>query len=58
MDIPADKYKSDVNRPGPFLAVLQNVRASSGGWLAGVIQLTEEEQKDAGIYYPGDQRYK
>ena len=56
MDIPADKYKSDVNRPGPFLAVLQNVRGFVR-WLAGLIQLTEEEQKDAGIQI-GDPRYK
>jgi len=24
-------------------------------WLAGLVQLTEAEHKDAGIYYPGDQ---
>ena len=39
-----------------FLARLQILDAILK-WLAGLIQLTEEERKDAGIYL-GDQRYK
>ena len=46
---------SDTKQPSGFLVSLQ-IFNSILHWLAGLIQLTEEEQKDAGIY-PGDQRY-
>jgi len=41
MDISAGKYKSDGNRPGPFLAMLQTVRGIAG-WLIGFFTLTEQ----------------
>jgi hypothetical protein len=27
-------------------------------WLAGFFEMTQDEQNDAGIYYPPDERYK
>ncbi len=50
-------------QPGGLLASLQIFNSilplmrHSVNWLAGLIQLTEEEQKDAGIQI-GDPRYK
>jgi len=50
-------------QPGGLLASLQifngilPLMRHSVNWLAGLIQLTEEEQKDAGIQI-GDPRYK
>jgi hypothetical protein len=52
MDISADKYKSDGNRAGPFLAVLQTVRGIAG-WLIGFFTLTEADRLKAGIYVGG-----
>jgi hypothetical protein len=49
MDISADKYKSDGNQPGPFLAVLQTIRGFIG-WLTGFFTLTEEERLEAGVF--------
>jgi hypothetical protein len=53
MDISADKYKSDGKRPGPFLAVLQTVRGFPR-WLAGLVILTDEDRKKAGIDFGGE----
>jgi hypothetical protein len=48
-----DKYlpqqEPNIRQPSSFLASL-NILDSILNWLAGVIQLTEEEQNDAGIY--------
>ncbi len=49
MNISAGKYRSDVNRPGPFSAVLQTVMGFTR-WLIGFFTLTEEEQSKAGIF--------
>ena len=48
------QQRSDTQFPSRFLASLQVVNRAIQ-WLAGLIQLTEEEQKDAGICYPGNQ---
>jgi hypothetical protein len=53
MDISADKYKSDGNRSGPFLAVLQIVRGFVR-WLAGLVILTDGDRTKAGIYFGGE----
>ncbi len=55
MDISADKYESDGNRPGPFLAVLQGVR-SIVRWLTWLITLTDDDREKAGIYLGGEGR--
>jgi hypothetical protein len=47
---------SNTQQPSSFFASLQ-VFYGILNWLACRIQLTEEEQKDAGIYI-GDQRYE
>ena len=47
---------SNTQQPSSFFAGLQ-IFDGILNWLAGFIKLTEEEQKDAGIYI-GDQRYK
>jgi hypothetical protein len=51
MDISADKYKSDGNRPGPFSAVLGFVRR-----LIEFFTLREEDRTKAGIYFSGEGR--
>ncbi len=55
MDILADKYKSDVKRPGPFLTILHT--------LLGIVRrpirfftLTEADRLKAGIYMRGEGR--
>ena len=55
MDNSADKNKSDSNRPGPFLAVLQTVR-SIVRRLIGFFTLTEADQLKAGIHVGGEGR--
>jgi hypothetical protein len=45
---------SDTQFPGGFFASLQVVSRPIQ-WLIGLVQLTEEEQKEAGICYPGNQ---
>jgi hypothetical protein len=49
MDIPSDKYKSGVNRSGPFSAVLHTVLGIVR-WLAGLAIVTDENRIKAGIY--------
>jgi hypothetical protein len=57
MDNSFRQHGSDTQQqPGGLLASLQ-VFHNILNWLAGLIQLTEEEQKDAGIQL-GDPRYK
>jgi hypothetical protein len=53
MVISADKYKSDGNRAGPFLAVLQTVRGFVR-WLSGLVILTDGDRTKAGIYFGGE----
>jgi hypothetical protein len=43
------RHGSDAQQPSGFLASVQ-IFDNILNWLAGLIQLTEEEQKDAGIY--------
>ena len=57
MDISADKYKLNSNRPGPFLAVLQTIRGFIGG-LIGFFTLTEEEYLEAGVIVGSEWRYR
>jgi hypothetical protein len=55
MDISVDKYKSDGNRSGSFLAVLRVVRGLVRR-LNGIFILTEEDRSKAGIYLGGEGR--
>ena len=57
MDISADKYKSDGNRPGPVSAVLFTVKGIVS-WMIRLVILTAEEQTKAGIYFGGEGRYE
>jgi hypothetical protein len=45
MDTSLRQQESDTKQPGGFLAILY--------WLLSLIQLTEEEQDEAGIYLDG-----
>lgn len=47
--------ESDTQQPGGFFISLQIVTRVMK-WLAALIHLTEEEQKDAGICYAGDRQ--
>jgi hypothetical protein len=49
---------SNKQQTGGFLANVQILIDRLINWLVGFIKLTEEEQKDAGIFYPGNQRDK
>ena len=49
MDNSFRQQGSDIRQPGGFLASL-DIFDKVLNWLAGLIKLTEEEQKDAGIY--------
>ena len=55
MHILSDKSISNVNRPGPFSAVLNTVLGIIG-WLIGFFTLTEEERSMAGIYLGSEGR--
>jgi len=52
MDNPFRQPESDTQRSSGFLASLQ-IFDDILHWLASFIQLTEEEQADAGIYLGG-----
>ena len=54
MDNSFRQHESDTKQPGGFPAS-QQIFNGILQWLAGFFQLTEEEQKDAGIYFD-DQR--
>lgn len=56
MDNSFHPQESKTQQPGGLLAGLQ-IFESILKWLAGFFQLTEEEQKAAGIYL-GDQRHE
>jgi hypothetical protein len=51
MDKSFHPQRSDILRlPGPFFTALLKVFDNALQWLVGFIQLTEEEQREAGIY--------
>jgi hypothetical protein len=51
MDNSFHSQRSDIRRrSGGFFAVLLKIFVSILRWLVGFIQLTEEEQREAGIY--------
>lgn len=52
MDDSLRQQRSDAQQPNGFLAKLQ-ILGSILNWLASLFQLTEEEQKNAGIYFGG-----
>jgi hypothetical protein len=54
MDNSFHQQGTDLQQPTGFLASFR-IFNSILDWLAGLIKLTEEEQKDAGIYL-GDKR--
>jgi hypothetical protein len=53
MDNSFHPQRSDTRPPGAFFTALLKVLDSALHWLAGLIQLTEEEQEDAGIFPDG-----
>jgi hypothetical protein len=55
MNNPLGQHRSDTQLSSGFLVTLQ-ILGSILHWLAGLIQLTEEEQKDAGIYLGNQMR--
>jgi hypothetical protein len=55
MDISADNYKSDINRPNNFSTVLQTLLGTVR-WLGGFFTLTEEDRILAGIYLGSEER--
>jgi len=56
MDNSFRRHGSDTKPAGGLLVSL-HIFNSILHWLAGLIELTEEEQKDAGVYLD-DQRFK
>jgi hypothetical protein len=56
MDNSFYQQESDIQQPRSFLASL-HIFDSILHWLAGLFQLTEEEQRNAGIYL-GDQYFR
>jgi len=55
MDISVDKYKSNINRPWQFSAVLHTLLGIVR-WLIGFYTLTKEDRWAAGIYLGGEGR--
>ena len=55
MDVSTDKFKSDVQRPGLFLAVVQTINTFVKR-LTGLVILSDRDRTEAGIYYGGEQR--
>jgi hypothetical protein len=56
MDNSILQHESDTRQPGGFLATVK-IFKSALNWLACLIQLTEEEQEDAGIYLGNKRNY-
>jgi hypothetical protein len=52
------EQRSGMQQPNSFLVRSMLFFDRIEKWLAGFFQMTGKEQKDAGIYYPDDQRYK
>lgn len=48
---------TDMQQLNSFFAGLQAINRIIN-WLAGLVELTEEEEQNAGIYYPNHQRYE
>jgi hypothetical protein len=55
MEISVDKYKSNGNQSGSFLAILRTVHGLFSR-LTGIFTLTEEERLKAGIQWGGEGR--
>jgi hypothetical protein len=49
MDKSFHPQRSDTRRPGTFFTALRKIFNMTIHWLVGFIQLTEEEQREAGI---------
>jgi hypothetical protein len=54
MDNSILQHEPDARQPGGFVAIVR-IFKSMLNWVARLVQLTEEEQEDAGIYL-GDER--
>ena len=54
MDNSILQHERDARQPGRFLAVVK-IFNNMINWLSHLVQLTEAEQEDAGVYL-GDQR--
>jgi len=50
MDESFHPQSSDTRRTGVFFATLLKISDRALHWLVGFIQLTEQEQREAGIY--------
>jgi hypothetical protein len=50
MDNPLQQQESQSRQPGGFPPLSLQIFDSILQWLTGILQLTEEEQDDAGIY--------
>jgi hypothetical protein len=55
MDNSVRQQESDVQQSSHFLISSLHVFSGILQRLAGLIQLTEDEQRDAGVYFPGEQ---
>jgi len=51
MDKSFRPQRSDARQPGIFFAAFLRISDRALHWLVGFIQLTEEEQREAGIYF-------
>jgi hypothetical protein len=58
MDNTVRQQGSDVQQPSSSLVKGLMFFDRIEKWLARIFEITQEEQTDAGIYYPNDQRYK
>jgi hypothetical protein len=56
MDNSILQHEPDNRQPGGFLAIVK-IFKSMLNWLARLVQLTEEEQEDAGIYLGHKRNY-
>jgi len=48
--------RADTWKPGNGFSAILKIITNIARQITSLLYLTEEEQKDAGIYYPGDQR--
>ena len=55
MDDSVRQQETDEQQPSRFLTSSLHIFNGILQTLTGFLQLTEEERKDAGIYYPGEQ---
>ena len=47
---PQQTQRSDIRRSGTFFTALLKIFDSTFHWLVGFFQLSDEEQREAGIY--------